>query len=299
MDFNLHHLRLFVAVVKNAGFSKAAKSLYISQPAISKMVGELEKQVGVPLLERGARSVMLTEAGKVLYEHALTIFAAEHTAGQELEAIRGLEGGTLRIGASTTIANYWLPPYLAEFSQRHPAVKVLFTSANTHDIAQLLLEYELDIALVEGPVKNVRLTTHPWKMEDLVFVCSPQHPLAQRKRIDKRSLKGLELVMREKGSGTREVTEMALAAAGISWKPLLETTSTEVIKRVVEAGMGAAIVSLAAAKNLVDLGRLRILSIPHLQHSRPLYHLTLRNRRPSTAARSFMALLNEESALRD
>lgn len=130
MALNLHLLRIFTVVAEHGNFSRAAGAAHISQPAVTKAIQQLEKQVGLPLLERGARGVRLTEAGTALQEHARAIFAAEQAAEDELRAHRGLTGGVLRIGASLTIANYYLPPFIAMFHALHPSLDLHLASNN-------------------------------------------------------------------------------------------------------------------------------------------------------------------------
>src|SRR5690348_4220501 len=147
MPLNLHHLRLFARVAEEGGFTRAAHSLRLSQPAVSKAVRELEQQTGVPLLERAGRVTRLTAAGEALFARARELFAVEQSAEEELRALRGLNGGVLRVGASTTVATYLLFPYLARFRKANPRVELRVSSANTRAIARALLERRLDIAL--------------------------------------------------------------------------------------------------------------------------------------------------------
>jgi DNA-binding transcriptional LysR family regulator len=146
----LHLLRIFTAVADQMSFSKAAQTLYVSQPAVSKAVRELENQVGQPLFERGAGKLSLTEAGALLAERGRAILAIERTAEEDLQALRGLQHGVLRIGASTTIATYLLPPLIATFLRNYPGIDLRLTILNTLSIVKLLLDYEIDVALVEG-----------------------------------------------------------------------------------------------------------------------------------------------------
>src|SRR3569623_2046455 len=134
MAINLHHLRLFTAVVKHAGFTKAAEKLNLSQPAITKSLSELERQLNLVLIERAGRTVRLTDAGRTLYARASELFGVERAAEQELRELRGLKRGTLRIAASTTIATYLLPPVLGRFRMRHPRVAIRTASANTRTV---------------------------------------------------------------------------------------------------------------------------------------------------------------------
>ena len=176
----LHLLRIFTSVAEHMSFTKAAETLYISQPAVSKAVSELENQLGQPLFERGAGKLRLTEAGTLLAERGRAILAIERTAEEDLQALRGLQHGSLRIGASTTVATYLLPPVLAAFLCSYPGVDVRLTILNTLSIARLLLDYHLDVALVEGPVADERIGSEAWQVDELVVIAAPDHPLVSR-----------------------------------------------------------------------------------------------------------------------
>ncbi|BCM90663.1 HTH-type transcriptional regulator CysL [Abditibacteriota bacterium] len=293
MALNLHLLRLFMTVAEQGSFSRAAQVAHISQPAVSKGIQELEKQVGLPLLERGARGVRLTEAGSRLQEHAGAIFAAERVAEEELRAYRGLSGGTLRIGASLTIANYYLPPILARFIADYPDLNLHLTSQNTETIVALLLDYKLDVVLVEGPVHHERIEVRKWREDELVVVAASQHPLALRAPITAADLNDAVWVVREPGSGTREVVEKALLGRHLRWKHTLEINSTAAIKQTVASGLGLAMVSLHSAADQIALGKLRVLSISDLKVTRPLTSLHLKNRPLSLAARTFEKFIFE------
>lgn len=287
MALNLHLLRLFTGVAEHGSISLAARAARISQPAVTKAIQELEKQVGVPLLERGARGVRLTQAGSLLQENARAIFAAEQVAEDELKSLRGLGGGTLRIGASLTIANYYLPPLVAQFHTRHPNLELRLSSNNTQVITGLLLDYKLDVALVEGPVHHERIAVRPWRDDELVVVAAPNHPLASRKRLKIKDLAREHWVVREPGSGTREVVEAALREHDIQWQYALEMNSTAAIKQTVAASQVLAFVSRHSAEDQIALGKLRVLRLSDLTIKRPLNYLTLKKRPLSLAARAF------------
>lgn len=288
---NLHWLRIFTAVVEHGGFSRAASAIHISQPAVSKAVRQLEDRVGIPLLERGAREITLTEAGRVLYGHARTIFAVERTAESELRALQGIERGLLRVGASTTIATYLLPPLLGAFARRYPGVELRLRSANTEDIVRCLCAYELDVALVEGPVTDPRVEAVAWREDELVVIAPPSHPLAPRGEVRAAELEGELFLVREPGSGTREVVRVALEARGFAPGRTLELGSTEAIKQAVAAGVGVAIVSRAATRDQLAAGTLVLLPVPELAIRRTLARLALVGRVPSAAARAFEGVL--------
>ena len=297
MALNLQALRVFAAVADAGGFTRAATRLRLSQPAVSKAVLGLERQLGLPLLERGARGVRLTEAGAALLERARELFAVERSAEEELRARLGLERGTLRIGASTTVATYLLPPLLGAFQARHPGVVLRVTSANTRDIVRALLLRRLDVALVEGPVEDARIEVEPWRGDELVIIAPPDHPLARAgDAVPVAALADQPFIGRERGSGTRVVAEAALAAHGVRPRVVLTLGSTEAVKQASAAGLGLAVISRAAAADQLALGRVRELRVAGLTIRRPLTRLRLVGRTPSVPAAAFQALLAGERA---
>jgi len=291
MPLNLHHLRVFAAVAEQGGFSRAAATLHLSQPAVSKAVRELERQVGITLIDRSARTPRLTEGGEALYARARELFGVERVAEDELRGIRGLERGTLRVGASTTIATYLLPAILGRFHAAHPQVALRVASANTRSIARRLLEGRLDIALVEGPVRHARLEPRAWRDDELVVIAPPMHPLARKRRVRAAALAAEPFIVRERGSGTRTVVERALAARGLAPRQAMQLGSTEVIKQAVAAGLGLAIVSRAAAADQLALGRIALVRVVDLTIERTFLQLRLRGRGTSAAASAFERML--------
>jgi DNA-binding transcriptional LysR family regulator len=293
MALNLHLLRLFASVATHGGFSRAAEALHISQPAISRGVREFEAQIGSRLLERGARGAVPTEAGRALLRHATALFAAERAAEEDLAAWRGLARGSLTIGASTTAGTWYLPPLLAAFHAAHPAIALHLRNANTAVIAEKLLARELDTALVEGPVDHAGLIVRPWRQDRMVLIAAATHALAQdRVTLPPGALADTIMVVREPGSGSRDVVLAALGAAGIVPAALLEVGSTEMIRQVVLSGLGVAIVSEAAVQDQIAGGALVALHVRGLSVMRMLSRLSLPDRMPSAAAAAFEKLLD-------
>src|SRR6185437_8574399 len=264
MAMNLHHLRLFAAVVDEGGFTRAAARLNLSQPAISKSLTELERQLHVALLDRSGRSIRLTDAGRALYARARELFGIEQVAEQELRELRGLKRGVLRIAASTTIATYVLPSVLGRFHLRHPRVRIQTGSANTRAVLRMLLESRVDLALVEGPVSDPRVEIRPWRDDELVVIAAPGHPLVGQQPITPARLVPELILVREPGSGTRAVSRRALARHGIHLANTMRVGGTEAIKQAVAAGLGLAMVSRAAAADQLALGKLTILAVTGL-----------------------------------
>jgi DNA-binding transcriptional LysR family regulator len=292
MSLNLHHLRVFASVAEEGGFTRAAQALRLSQPAVSKAVRELERQTGVSLFERAGRATQLTAAGEALFARARELFAVERSAEEELRALRGLSGGVLRVGASTTVATYLLFPYLARFREANPGVQLRVASANTRAIARALLERRLDVALVEGPVRHPRIEVVPWREDELVLITSPAHRLARKRSIELRELTGEPLIVREPGSGTRRVAERALAAHDVSPPVTLQLGSTEAIKQAVAAGLGVAFVSRFAVEEQVKLGRIAAVRVREAVLRRMLTELRLPGRAEGPGAVAFRELLS-------
>ncbi len=288
---NLHLLRIFHTVGEHASFSRAAEHLGISQPAVSKALRELEDQLDVVLIERGSRIVSLTEAGKVLFEYAGGIFAMERAALEALQAYSNLERGRLRIGASMTVAGYWLPGYVADFSQAHPGIALSLTSANTQAIAERLLACEIDIALVEGPVDDERIESRPWRDETLLIVAPPDSDLARAGTVSAADLSAVTWVVREHGSGTREVMNRWLDRLGIVPARTLEAGSTEAVIQTVAAGGGVSMVPRVSSADQIALGKVATLTLPGVQLTRQLYRLRLPRRPLSPAALAFEAMI--------
>lgn len=292
---NLHHLRLFAAVVDHGGFTKAAAKLNLSQPAISKSLKELERELNLTLIDRSERSVKLTESGRLLYQRARELFGVERVAERELRELRGMKRGLLRIAASTTIATYLLPAVLGRFHLRHPRARIRVSSENTRTVVRLLLESRVDVALVEGPVEHERIDVVPWRDDELVVIAPSGHSLARVREIEPSALADQEFLVREPGSGTREVTERALSRIGLQLRNTMRVGGTEAMKQAVAAGLGLAIVSRAAAADQIALGRIAVLDVPGLAIQRTLTQLRLRDRAASAAARELETLLAEEA----
>jgi DNA-binding transcriptional LysR family regulator len=292
MSLNLHLLRLFATVVRTGSFSRAADALHISQPAISKGVRDFELQVGCRLLDRTPKGVRPTREGQALARHAETLFATERAAEDELLSLRNLDSGSLRIGASTTIANYMIAEYLGVFHREYPGIDLHLIIANTRDIADLIIAHEVEIALVEGPVEDEQLISQPWRTDVMSLIVNPEHPFAASERaIDGAELSDEVLIVREPGSGSREVVAQALAARGIEPRRTLEIGSTEAIKQAVAGGLGVSIISSATTSDQVKLGRLKIVPMQDLRIDRTLWQLKAPGRIEIPAATAFERII--------
>ena len=299
MALNLHLLRVFFAVAEQQSFSRAAESLFISQPAVSRAVRELEHQVDLALIERGGggakgrRGIRLTESGQALFEHARAIFAMERAASEDIRARVGLKRGTLAVGASTTIAGYWLPAYIAGFVRDYPAIRPQVVVGNTRTVTEALIDCRIDLGLVEGPVDDDRISSVRWREESLLLVASAQAPLARRRKLDAKALSAQAWLMREPGSGTREVARRLLQSHGIEPVQTIEIGSNEGIARAVANAAGIAVLPSIVVQDLIELGRIKPLQgMKATPLNRPLYRLKLKGRPLSPSASTFSAMLD-------
>jgi transcriptional regulator, LysR family len=267
---NLHLVRIFTAVATQGSFTGAADALHISQSAVSRAVRELERQVGMALVERHSRGVILTEAGTQLVLHARRIFALERLAELSLEELQTLQRGHLAIGASTTIGIYMLPVLLGIYHRRYPGIELFLDIGNTQQIVRHVLDHRLDVAYVEGPVEQSDLVLTPWREDELVVIASPDHPLAQRPSLTARDLHMAPFIIREAGSGTRETMEQAFAHCGIAVRIVMELGSTEAIKQAVAAQLGISVVSRFTVQLELETRRLVILPVEDLTIRRSL-----------------------------
>ena len=295
---NLNHLAVFHAVAEEGGVSRGAERLCVSQPAVSKQVRELEAALGLKLFDRLPRGVRLTQAGEVLAGHARRLFAVEADAERAIAELKGLSRGSLRVGASLTIGVYLLPEILGAYRKLHPGIDLELEIANTQVIQQKLRENALDVALTEGFVETCEpksdlddLEAEIFHRDELVAVVPPGHRLLSEEVVTAAQFCAEPFLMRETGSGTREVVERALAQVKVVVHPTMSLGSTEAIKRAVTAGLGVAIISRLALSTELAAGLLQVVALSNLRIERPLHIVRLRGKSESHAARAFFKLL--------
>ncbi|MCU4674659.1 LysR family transcriptional regulator [Catenovulum sp. 2E275] len=291
MTLNLHLLRIFYTVVEKQSFSLAAKTLFISQPAVSKAVKELEHLLSFNLIERGQsrNQIILTQLGQRLFEHARGIFALEKAALEEIDAICAVNTGKLTIGASTTVAAYCLAELIKQFNQISPSVQICLKVGNTQQVTNWLIDCELDIAFVEGEVNDPRLKLEPWQTDELIIVAPINFNQHAEQSFEQ--LKQANWIMREKGSGTREWNTQILAQLNLLPQHIIEMGSSESIIQAVRSGLGVAILPKVVAKDGLTLGEIVQIELSPSEHFyRPLYQLKHLDRPLSPAATAFEEL---------
>ena len=253
---SLENFRLVVfrAVAELLSFRKAAEELYLTQPAVSLQIKALEEDLGVQLFDRTGSRIALTPAGKMLLHYAEQVSALLTRAEQEVSTLSGEHAGHLALGASTTIAQYVLPRLLSEFRREYPRVQPTLISGNTERIVGAVVQQQIALGFIEGPAHSRDVKTEPFLVDELVLIVPAAHEWAERASVACAEITGTPLLMRERGSGTRRVIEIALERQHVKRAALqivMELDSVEAIKSAVEAGLGAGFVSRwAIAKDL-------------------------------------------------
>ncbi len=257
----LHQLRVFQQVAREKSFSRAAKSLFISQPSVSYQVRELERELRVELFSQSGRRIALTQAGQILHEHTQRVQALLDDAQLAIQELRGLERGVLRVGASTTAGIYVLPEILGAFKHDHPKIEIRLEIGNWRQVQGRLLENEIDLVVAGEPSRQPRLAVEPLMPNELVVVAAPEHPLARARRISPERLTQESFIIREAGSGTRSTVERWMAEHGIALSVAMELGSNGAIKQAVAAGLGLSILSRPALTLELQVHRLTLLDV--------------------------------------
>ena len=252
-------LQVFHAVAKHLSFTKAAEALFMTQPAVTFQIRQLEEHFNTRLFDRAHGRIALTPAGQVALDYADRILALSSELDTRMKELSGQVVGPLLIGASTTIAEFLLPQVLGEFKSRYPSVVPRLFVANSEAVQGRIAERTLDLGFIEGESHLPSLVTDVCCDDELQVVCAPSHPLASLKSIAPRALTEHGYVSREAGSGTREVVDLYLQKAGVqpdSLQVVMELGSPEALKGLVATGLGFTIMSRAIAALEVKLGRL-------------------------------------------
>ena len=296
MHITLRQFQVFEAAARLGGYTRAAETLHLSQPAVSMQIRQLEEQVGMPLFDQIGKKVHLTDAGRALYQHAQNILAQVHEAQLELEEMRGVRRGQLNITVAST-ANYFAPQLLAAFCQRYPEVKISLDVSNLEHILALLNEADKDIAIMGRPPEASDLVAHPFMENPLVVIASPNHPLAKERNIPLARLAQESFISREEGSGTRMAAERFFDTAGTRLSTAMEMSSNEAIKQAVQAGLGLGVVSVHTLEMELALDRLTILDVEGFPILRHWYAVHRQGKRFSAVAQAFLNFVMNEAEL--
>ncbi len=267
---NLHHLAIFHAIAETGSISAAAIRVRVSQPALSRELKDFEGRLGVVLFERLPRGMRLTEPGKVLHAYSARLFAVADSAQAAMRDFADARAGQLSMGASNTIGTYVLPRFVAQFRTLFPQVGISLFVGNTGQVAQGVADLRFTVGFVEGPVRVEGVVAEEFSRDELIPVVGAQHPLARRRRAKPADINGLPLLMREPGSGTRELIGELLQQLDVQTGSIVEFGNTEALKQAAIHGGGIAwLPSISVVRDLQD-GSLVRLPVRALGLQRPL-----------------------------
>ena len=252
-------LQVFYTVAKQLSFTKAAEQLFMTQPAVTFQVKQLEEHFNTRLFERHHGKIVLTSVGRVVMDYAERILTLTDEMDRRVADLTGATAGPLLLGASTTIAEFILPQILGEFKALHPEVQAHMSVANSETIVNRVADQTIDVGLIESPSYLPSLENQVCCDDELVMICGPDHPLAERTTVRASDIAAVPMVRREPGSGTREFTDNYLQQSGVTPDDLnviMELGSPEAMKGVVQTGIAIAIVSRATIAKELKLGTL-------------------------------------------
>jgi len=295
MNITLRQLKVFEAVARHLNYTRAAEELFLSQPAVSMQIKQLEEQVGQPLFEQMGKKVYLTDAGKEVYRYSLAIEHHLSEMQMVLEEMKGLQHGRLTLTVAST-ANYFVPTLLGIFNQRHRGVTVDIEVTNRENLLKALSANTTDFAIMGRPPPGPELEYYPFLENPLVVLAAPEHPLASRKQIPLERLAEETFIMRERGSGTRAARERFFDEhGGIRFRKTMEMNSNEAIKQAVQAGLGLGVLSIHTLEVELMLQRLVVLDVVDFPIMRHWYIVHRKGKRFSAVAQAFKDFVLSES----
>ena len=275
IDFDLRQLEIFCKVVELESFSKAADAVYLAQASVSERVANLEKVVGVKLLDRLGRQVVPTKAGELLYKHAVLLLDMKRTARLEMEDFLGVKQGEIHMGGSTIPGEYILPKVIGSFNEKYPSISVVLTVADTREIESRVLEGTLELGVIGSKGSHKRLRYQELWKDELVLAIPAKHRWAKKEVVSMAELLEEPFIMRERGSGTLKSMEASLRdpeskAAG-SLQVVARFGSSTAVKEGIKAGLGASILSARAIDTELKTGILKALRLKGLPMHRSFY----------------------------
>jgi len=293
---DIKQLRVFCAVVEKASFSRAAKMLNLTQPTISFQIALLEKELETKLFDRGARQVILTKSGGILYQYALKILELTQEAKQAIDEVKGLLRGELVIAASTIPGEYILPPILHSFKERYSGIDIVLAISDTRGVIKMVMSNEVEVGAVGAKEEEEKLVFTKLATDRLVLITPHDSKWFKQDTIVLDELKAVPFILRENGSGTRTIAMQKLKEMGIGEEELnivMELGSTTAVKKAVECGSGVSFVSERAVETEIKLNLLKKVRVQGLKLDRDFFIVYKRQKTLSPAASAFLQFLQE------
>lgn len=256
---NLRQLTIFKTVCEELSFTKAAEKLYMTQPAVSHVILDLEKEIGFVLFERIARKIYISESGKIVYEKAIQLLEMYRDLTENFSEIEA--SAPLRVGSSITIANFWLPRIIKKMQDQQEKIKCKIEIDSAAHIEQKLLSHDLDIALIEGIIQNEKLIKIPFSSYKMCVICSPQCKYASDKVITKRKMLEEPLLLREKGSAIRDALDSAFLLENLLIQPAWTSVNSQALIQAVKENLGLSVLPQIIVQKEIEAGELIPLEI--------------------------------------
>ncbi|MGQ9647774.1 MAG: LysR substrate-binding domain-containing protein [Thermodesulfobacteriota bacterium] len=290
---SLNSLITFHGVAKHKSFSKAAEELFISQPAVTKHIRNLELKIGVRLIRRGRGEFALTEAGKILYRHTQKISSHLMEIENVLGTLQKDRHGFLRIGTTESYSKCLMPKLLSGFQTSFPAIKISLDVGNSEEIARNLSTYQNDLAVIGMTKVPSQFESIPFLKEELVLIVPPRHPLSRRKSVSLKELEGYPLIIRAKGSTTRRLLLQAFKELEVCPSLMVEANSSEFIKQWVSEGRGVSVIVNRIVEDEGKRGTIRIVPLAE-KLCLDVFFLYLKEQRLNPAIRTFVGYMEEK-----
>ncbi|MFJ8245103.1 LysR family transcriptional regulator [Peribacillus asahii] len=286
-------MKVFVTVIEQKNFTRAAELLHISQPNVSLHIKNLENELGAKLIHRSPKQVSLTEAGVILYKHAKQILVHYEEAKHEIHDLQHIVTGKLRVGASFTIGEYILPKVLAKYAAQYPLVNIETIISNTDEVTHGVQMNELDIGLIEGEAQFDDLIIEPFMEDEMIVVAPNPNPFSQKSLIEKDLLQDQVWILREQGSGTRTYMDKLIDDLNLTIKRSFIFSSNQGVKEAVKAGLGIALLSRWAVNSELETHLLHALYIKNHKIKRPFSIIKNKNAETSKALHVFQSTMEE------
>lgn len=293
---NLTQLRTFLAVRKHLSYTRAAEEVYLSQPAVSRQIQQLERDLGVSLFEQIGKKLCVTDAGQTLAAQAQTLLSNLDRVAESVAAHQSLDTGRLRIGAGTTPGFYLLPQLLGRFHRQHPGIELDYAVDNSRAVEQMVLHNDVDLGFIGGPPSHDILLTEPIAKDEVVCFVGKSHKLAGSKSVSAKQLDGQTWIIRRHGSATRELFESWLSRSGCKIGRTIELGCPEAIRSIVAAGIGIGYLSSLAIAAELRGKRLKQLSVAGLKLTRTIHLVRHADKHLSPAIRKFLELVRSTAS---
>ncbi len=290
---NLNQLRIFYFAAKHGSFSAAAEALFITQPAVTKQIQQLQAAHGVKLLNRFGKKMVLTDAGEALYSFADRIFQIESQAEENLRDFQQRKSGRLRIHASESFGAYYLPFIINLFRKKYPKIDIALNIFTNQHIVENTIRLENDLGFISSPLEHKKLVVSEILEDRLILIVPPSHPFARKKVLDPWKLEGQSIIMHEKGSASRNIVDEFIRKNNLFVSVTLELSNNEAIKRAVEQGLGLSLISKNVVREEIERKKLKPIPLADPTLKRKFYLIYHKDKYLSQPFQMFVQMVNQ------